>query len=458
MTPIAPMTPIAHYADALAAGRSSSVELVEAALARIAAPAGEGERVFTRVYAGRARAAAQASDALRAAGLARSPIDGLPISIKDLFDVAGETTLAGSLVRKGEAPATTSAIIVQRLLAAGAIIIGRSNMTEFAYSGLGINPHYGTPANPWDRQTGRIPGGSSSGAAISVTDGMAVAGIGSDTGGSVRIPAALCGLAGFKPTARRVPTGGALPLSEHLDSIGPLAPTVACCAVLDAILSGQGERGWQLPAPAALAGLRLAVPATVVLERMDDTVAKAFEAALARLATAGALVREIAVPAFARLSGINAKGGFTAAEAFAFHRELIARAADGFDPRVISRILRGEDMSAADFIDLMRARRQWIAEVEATIAGFDAIVMPTVPVVAPPIAELVASDEAYFRANGLILRNPTMINFLDGCALSIPCQANGSAPVGLMLAGPAMSDARILSIGLAVEALVSGRA
>ena len=439
---------INQHAAALRDGRNSSVALTEAALERIGASAGEGARVFTRVYAESARAAARASDMLRAAGLSRSAIDGLPISIKDLFDVAGETTMAGSVARQGEPVATEHATVVKRLLAAGAVVIGRTNMTEFAYSGLGINPHYGTPLNPWDRATGRIPGGSTSGGAVSVTDGMAVAAIGSDTGGSVRIPAALCGLVGFKPTARRVPLTGALPLSASLDSIGPIAQTVACCAQLDAILSGED---YSPPASAMPRGLRLAVPGTVVLDGMDAHVTASFQAALTRLSAAGAQVCEIPVPAFASLGGINAKGGFTAAEAWAWHRHLIARAADRYDPRVVSRILRGKDMSAADYLDLLHARARWVAEVEARMAGFDALIMPAVPIVAPAVAELAASDEAYFRANALMLRNPSLINFLDGCALSIPCHAAGSAPVGLMVAGPALSDQRILSVGLAIE-------
>lgn len=441
-----------HAAD-LRAGRTSSAALVEAALERIQAPAGEGARAFTHVYDAQARAAARASDELRAAGLGRSPLDGLPVSIKDLFDVAGETTLAGSVARQGEPAATADAPVVQRLRAAGAVIVGKTNMTEFAFSGLGINPHYGTPLNAWDRTGGRIPGGSSSGAAVSVTDGLSVAGIGSDTGGSVRIPAALCGLVGFKPTARRVPLQGALPLSASLDSIGPIAASVACCAQLDAILSGQDLA----PAAANLRGLRLAVPLTVALDGMDDHVARSFRAALARLSAAGALVQELELPAFARLATINAKGGLTAAEAWWWHRDLIDRAAAKYDPRVVSRILRGKEISAADYLDVQQARAAWTAEIERAIEGFDALVLPTVPVVAPKVAELVASDDAYFRANGLILRNPTLVNFLDGAALSLPCHEPGTAPVGLMVAGPAMSDRRVLSLGLAMEPVLQPR-
>ena len=443
---------VATHVDTLRQGRSSATRLVEDALGRIEEHAGEGRRVFTRVYAKSARAAAEASDLLRSAGLSRSPIDGLPISIKDLFDVAGETTQAGSVVLREAAPADEDAIVISRLRSAGAVIVGRTNMTEFAYSGLGINPHYGTPANPWDRANARIPGGSSSGAAVSVSDGMAVAGIGSDTGGSIRIPAALCGLTGFKPTARRVPMVGVLPLATHLDSIGAIAPSVNCCALLDAILAGQAPAPI---APAALAGLRLLIPTTLVLDDLDQAVAAAFQKSLARLAAAGARLVETPVPAFSALASINAAGGFSAAESWAWHRAIVARAAADYDPRVLSRIARGRDFSAADFLDLLRARAAWIAGITPTLSAFDAIVMPTVPVIAPRIADLAASDEAYTRANLLMLRNPSTINFLDGCALSLPCHDAGGAPVGLMIAGTALSDAKILAIGLAVESCLS---
>ena len=444
---------LAELHSALDEGRATSAKLTDAALAHIADAAGEGVRVFTRVYSGQARAAAQASDLLRSANLARSAIDGLPISIKDLFDVAGETTMAGSLVREGAPAASEHAVIVKRLLAAGAVIVGRTNMTEFAYSGVGINPHYGTPRNPWDRATGRIPGGSSSGAAVSVTDNMAVAAIGTDTGGSVRIPAAFCGLTGFKPTARRVPLTGALPLSTQLDSIGPIAASVACCAQLDAILAGEDA---PLPTAARLRGMRLAVPATVVLDGLDSTVAAAFDAALARLSAAGALVEQIAVPEFADLAAINATGGLSGAEAWAWHKDLIERAGDAYDPRVLSRIRRGQTMSAAELLELLQARVRWIASVEQRIAGYDALLMPTVPLVAPALAEL-SEDDAYYRINALILRNPTLINFLDGCALSLPCHASGSAPVGLTLAAAGGRDRAILSLGMAVEACLQQR-
>ncbi|WP_050475881.1 amidase [Herbaspirillum rhizosphaerae] len=448
------MIPSLHQqSEELRKDNSSSLELTELALQRAAAADGEGARVFTRLYADAARAAASASDTLRSAGIVRSPIEGLPVSIKDLFDVAGETTLAGSVALRGYPVATESAVVVKRLIAAGAVIVGRTNMTEFAYSGLGINPHYGTPRNPWQRDAdgGRIPGGSSSGAAISVTDGMAVAGVGSDTGGSLRIPAAFCGITGFKPSARRVSMQGVLPLSENLDSIGAMAPTVLCCAMMDAVLSGE-----EFVAPVAhpLRGLRLLYPTNVVRDGMDEHVAASMQTAVAKLAAAGAVVVEQDVPAFNELAAINAKGGFTAAEAWTWHRQLIAERKEHYDQRVVSRILRGKDMSAADLLDVLHSRRRWIAKVEQQLAGYDALLMPTVPIVAPKIVDLQTSDDAYYAANGLILRNPTLINFLDGCAISLPCHAAGTAPVGLSLAAAGGNDHRLLSIALAVETLL----
>lgn len=435
--------------ERLAQGTTTSLALTEAALARIGDPHGEGARVFTQVFRDQALAAARASDTLRAAGLVRSPLEGLPISVKDLFDVAGQTTWAGSAVLKNAPPAQANAEIVQRLVNAGAVIVGKTNMTEFAFSGLGLNPHYGTPSSPWDRASGRIPGGSSSGAGVSVADQMAVAAIGTDTGGSIRIPSAFNGLVGFKPTARRVPADGALPLSFSLDSIGPLAASVECCAIVDAVLSAQPYKAPEAVAPAHM---RLAVPSSMVLEGADDHVRGAFERALDALKAAGASVQAIDLPEFQQLPHINRQGGLVCAEAWSWHRSLLSERPGEYDPRVSPRILRGKDISAADYIELLDARKNWIASVEARLRQYDALLMPVSPVVAPRIQDLQASDDAYFAANGLILRNPTFINFLDGCALSIPCHQAGTAPVGLMVAGPAMHDRHILDVGAGIEA------
>ncbi|HEX7006264.1 MAG TPA: amidase [Alphaproteobacteria bacterium] len=443
------MKTLLDLAHALRTGATTSRALTEEALARAEDKAGEGARVFTRLYREQALAEAEASDRLRRSGVAPAPLAGLPISIKDLFDVAGETTLAGSVVRKGEPAAKADAPIVRRLRAAGAVIVGRTNMTEFAFSGLGLNPHYGTPLNPWDRKTGRIPGGSSSGAAVSVTDGMAAAAIGTDTGGSVRIPSALCGLTGLKPTARRVPTEGTFPLSATLDSIGPLAPSVACCALLDAVMAGEQPT---VPDALPIEGLRLGAVQHYVLDDLDSTVAATYGAALSRLSAAGARVVDVPFPELDTLPAINAKGGIVTAEAYAIHRKALADSEARYDPRVSARIKRGASQDSADYIDLLSARRDLIARAAAISAPFDALVMPTVPVVAPALEPLEKDDALYAKTNALVLRNPSAFNFLDRCALSLPCHAPGEAPVGLMLVGEHGGDRRLLSVGLAVEA------
>ena len=441
------MWTVAQLAADLAAGRTTSRRLTEQALARIADPAGEGKRAFLKVYAEAALAEADFSDRLRKAGVRRSPVDGLPVSLKDLFDVAGDLTRAGSRIMEKNPPATADAVAVARLRAAGAVFVGRTNMVEFAFGTTGINPHYGTPKNPWDRKTGRIPGGSSSGAAVAQADGMCVMALGSDTRGSIRIPAAFCGVTGFKPTTRRVPREGAFPLSTTLDSVGPLANSVACCAVYDAILAGEPpEPLSELPAK----GLRLLVPKTEVRDGLDPEVASAFSAALEKLSRAGASIAEKPVPAFDRQGEYFKGGGFAGAEAYAIHRNNAGRLAE-YDPRVAKRVLLGKDLSAADYVDFVRLRAEFQREIEAVVAPFDAFLLPTNPCIAPPIAEVDATDDAYFRWNMRILRIVGLVNFLDGCAASLPCHASGTAPVGLMVCGPAMSDRRILAVAAAVE-------
>ncbi|GMB79228.1 amidase [Shinella zoogloeoides] len=433
----------------LAAGKVKASQLIEESLARIAEPAGEGARAFVKVHAEKARVAAKAADELRKAGLAPSRFAGIPIAVKDLFDLAGDPTPAGSTVLADAAPATSDAPAIARLKAAGFIVVGRNNMTEFAFSGVGINPHYGTPANPHDRATGRIPGGSSSGAAVSVADGMAAAAIGSDTGGSCRIPAALCGIVGYKPTASTVPLAGALPLSFTLDSIGPLANSVDCCANLHEILSGaslaeEGQRG--------VAGLRIAVPQSVVFDGIEPHVARTFEAALRRLADAGAMVSEIALKEFEMVGQINAKGGFSAPEALAWHHDLLEEHGEAYDQRVRARILRAREQTAADYIDMLHLRRAYIEATNRAISAYDVLAMPTVPMVAPAIGALEADNDLFVKTNLTLLRNPALINMLDGCAISLPVHAEGEAPVGLMLAAAGGRDAALLANARAVEA------
>ncbi len=445
---------IGELAHLLASRKITSRELVEQALAAINDPRGEGERVFLVVHAHAARAAADHVDAQRHAGAPLPALAGIPLSLKDLFDEAGVTTLGGSKVLIGTQPATCDSTVVARVKNSGAIIIGRTNLTEFAYSGLGINPHFGTPKNVFDRAIGRIPGGSTSGGAISVSDGMAAGAIGTDTGGSVRIPAALNGLVGFKPTARRVPLDGALPLSSSLDSAGPIARTVADCALLDRMLAA--ETG-ATAAPAALRGLRFAVPKTVFLDDLSPTVANAFAAALARLSAAGAAIVELPMTEFAQAATVSSRGSLVSAEAFAWHRRWIEDGADKYDPRVIMRIRPGAAMSAADYIDLLQLRQRFIRTINAAASAYDAMLMPTTPQAAPTIAEAGKDDESYLHFNHRMLRNTSIVNAFDGCALSIPCHDPGSAPVGLMIAGTQNTDHRILAIGLAVEEAVRQR-
>ncbi len=436
--------------EALAAGAVSSSALVGAALERARDPRGEGERVYLVRYDERAVAAAEAVDAQRSRGEPLSPWAGIPISVKDLFDMVGETTRAGSQVLTGAAPARRTAPAIERLLAAGFIPIGRSNMTEFAYSGLGLNPHYGTPLNPYDRGTGRIPGGSSSGAAVSVTDAMAAAGIGTDTGGSCRIPAALTGITGYKPTAERIPREGVYPLAESLDSVGSLGHSVSCCAVLDDIMAG--GRG-ETPQAPPVTSLRLAVLTNYVTETMDGDVAEAYQQALKALGAAGAELVDVSWPEVEVLPTLNSGGGIAAAEAYAFHARQLETSADGYDPRVGERILAGAASEPGELAEIRRERQRLIDFYGAAMADFDAVLTPTVPIVAPPLSAFEA-DEDYVRLNLLVLRNPSLFNFLDGCAISLPVHDAGSAPVGLMLAAPAGQDQRLLSVADAVERVV----
>jgi aspartyl-tRNA(Asn)/glutamyl-tRNA(Gln) amidotransferase subunit A len=437
---------------ALAEGKTSARALAEAALARAQDKSGEGARAFTRLYAEGAILAADAADGLARAGGTPAPLAGIPISIKDLFDVAGETTLAGSVALKSAPPAAADAVIVRRLRAAGAVIIGKTNMTEFAFSGLGLNPHYGTPASPWDRKTRRIPGGSSSGAGVSVADGMALAAIGTDTGGSVRIPAAFNGVVGFKPTARRVPTAGCFPLSSTLDSIGPLAPSVACCALVDAIMAGDEPA----PLPARrLAGLRFALPQRYVIEGLDAVAAAAYSAALSHLSAAGARLDEVPLAELEEIPRIMAKGALVTVEAFSVHRELLAAEGAKYDPRVASRIRLGANAAAADYYDMLRQRAGLIERMSRVTSNYDAVLCPTVAITAPAIAPLERDDDLYVKTNLAVLRNTTAFNFLDRCAVSLPIHRSGEAPVGLMVVGEPMADRALLGVAAAIEAALA---
>lgn len=432
--------------QALGSGNLRARSLVDQALDRIVDPSGEGSRAFVSINQS-ARVQADEIDRRRAKGDVLPPFAGIPLALKDLFDVAGEITSAGSLIFAHEAPALRDAPAVARLRAAGFVFMGRNNMTEFAFSGLGLNPHYGTPASPFDRTTRRIPGGSTSGGAVAVADGMAVASLGTDTGGSCRIPAAFCGIVGFKPTAHRVPRDGATPLSHSLDSIGPLANSVECCATLDSILRGVTPRPL---AAVSLRDVRLLLPTSLVLDGMDEHVTKAFERGIDTLTHAGVAITRQPLTELLRIPEINSRGGLAAAEAYAWHRPLLESHRAQYDPRVANRILKGGELTAQDVRGLHDARAEVIDAVAQVTNEVDALVLPTTPIIAPPMSAF-GHDADYVRLNGLILRNPSIANFLDRCAISVPVHAQGEAPVGLMLIGRRDDDRRLLAIARAIE-------
>jgi aspartyl-tRNA(Asn)/glutamyl-tRNA(Gln) amidotransferase subunit A len=430
--------------------KSSARDRLEQALARIADPAGEGCRACLTVYTDAARAAADAADARAKLGISLGPLDGAIVSIKDLFDVAGEVTRAGSRILAEEGmPATVDALVVRRLRGAGAVIVAKTNMTEFAFHSLGTNPHFGTPGNPADRA--RVPGGSTSGGAVAVADGMCEIAIGSDTGGSTRIPAALCGIVGWKPSRQRVPTDGAFPLSYTLDSIGPVARNVADCAKADAIIAGEAPRQVE---SMSLSGLRLGVPQGFPLDDLDESVAAAWSAALGRLAQAGVQLSDEKIPLLAEMIEVNSKGGFSPAEAFVTHRERLLRRAPDLDPNVRARIERGSSMSAADYIEMQQERGMLVRAMDARIEGFDALILPTTPIIAPRIAE-VATPDTFAPKNVILLRNTSLVNFFDLCAISLPLPRNSGLPVGLMLVARNGADWRLFCIAMSIERLLA---
>jgi aspartyl-tRNA(Asn)/glutamyl-tRNA(Gln) amidotransferase subunit A len=422
---------------------------LEEALARIADPKGEGRVTCLSVYADSAREEADAADQRARDGRTLGPLDGAILSIKDLFDVAGEPTRAGAKVLADAPFAAADAAVVRRLREAGGVIVAKTNMSEFAFTGLGANPHYGTPGNPADRA--RVPGGSSSGAAVAVADEMCEIAIGTDTGGSTRIPAALCGVAGFKPSKQRIPTDGAFALSYTLDSIGPLAKTVAQCALVDAVLAS--ELPWTIE-PLQLKGVKLGIPQGLPLRDLDSTVAARFADATAALNRAGAELSDETVSLFDDMARVNAKGTFAAIEAYAIHRDRLKTRGDDYDPFVRTRIERGGLVSAADYIQMLHNRAALVRAMDARLSFMDALVLPTTPIVAPTIAE-VSNSDIFFAKNTLVLRNTALANFFDLCAISIPLPRAGGLPVGLMLFARNGEDKKLFRIAAAVERLLA---
>ncbi len=401
-----------------------------------------GASGFTEVHRDEALAAAARTDP-------SLPLGGWTVSIKELFDMAGRPTPSGSTILAEGPIAARDAPVVARIKAAGAVILGRTHMSEFAFSGVGLNPHgpqLGSAIDPL-----RVPGGSSSGAGVSVGLGLVDAALGTDTGGSVRIPAALNGVVGFKPTARRITLKGATPLAPTLDSIGPLARSVAACRAVDAAIADQTPE--QHPA-LAVSSLRLAVVSTLVLDELDAQVAADFDRALSRLSAAGARLDTVALPGFGRIPEIEPVAPLVAAEAYAVHRRNgWLDHPDAYDPNVLFRLKAGARPSAADYLDSLAGWAALAAEANALSAGYDALVWPTCPITAPPIADLI-EPAAFGRANALLLRNPRLINLMDRCAISLPMQEQGALGTGLMLAGETLGDMKLLAVAEAVESVL----
>ena len=429
-------------------GPISARDRLEHALARIAHPSREGERTFLTVYAEAARQAADAADQRARDGVTLGPLDGAIVSIKDLFDVAGEPTRAGATVLADAPPATSDAPVVRRLREAGAVIVGKTNMSEFAFTGVGANPHYGTPGNPADRA--RVPGGSSSGAAVAVADGMCEISIGTDTGGSTRIPAALCGVVGYKPTKHRVSTEGAFPLSPTLDSVGPIASTVDACMKADAILAGEEPSPLDDVAPARV---KLGIPQGLPLTELDNTVGPRFEGAIRRLGRAGVQLPEMGFPIFDDMARVQSVATIATVEAWHIHRERIAERGDDYDPIVRHRIETGSRVSDAVYAAMVGERRELVSAMDLRLAEVDALVLPTTPIVAPAMAEI-STTAGFNNANRLLLRNTAIANFFDLCAISLPIPGRG-LPTGLMLFGRRGHDRRLFGIAAAVERLLS---
>lgn len=434
----------------IAAGAISAADALRSAIQAAETPA--CRHAFIRRFDAMAQATAQLVDRARDSGLPLPALAGLPVSVKDLFDVAGQPTTAGSRTLAHAAPAVRDSTAVARLRAAGAVLVGHTNMTEFAFSGVGINPHHGTPLNPSITDEATIPGGSTSGGAVSVATGASWAALGSDTGGSIRIPAALQGLVGFKNTQRLTPLDGTIPLSPTLDTACAITGCVGDAVLVHGILAARLPQPLRRP----LRALRLGVPSTLMLDGLAPEVTTAFEASLHHLRAAGAQIDDVPLPLLADLTGLQANGGFAAAESWAWHRQRLATDDAAYDPRVAMRIKRGASISAADYLDLQQLRASLIERFEQDVQDFDALLSPTVPITAPALAPLIDDDDRFFSTNALLLRNPAVVNLLDGCALSLPCHAPGQRPVGLMVWAPALRDDAVLGVSLAIEAVLAG--
>jgi aspartyl-tRNA(Asn)/glutamyl-tRNA(Gln) amidotransferase subunit A len=442
---------IAQLSVLIQSGEADPVEVTESILSGIKSY--PDQAIFISLTEDRALAEAKASAARLKQGRSLGVLDGIPIAWKDLFDIEGIPTTAGSIVLSDAPRAKSDAAIVTALRQAGMIALGRTNMSEFAFSGLGINPHYGTPKNPHGKDQPRIPGGSSSGAGAAVAAGLVPVAMGTDTGGSIRIPAALNGITGYKATRGRYAMGGVFPLSGNLDSLGPLCRTVQDAVWVDAAMRGRTSSEITLR---PIEGLEVVIPETMVFDGAEPGVVAAFEATVERLSRKGVRFTRIKMPVFDEIFALMAKyGALVTADAFALHRERLAGPeAARMDHRVVMRTRIGERTTTADYIAILAERRRLIAESEALIAG-RLLAFPAVAHVAPPIAPLEADDELFVSVNGKTLRNTLLGNFLDWCGVSMPCgRGDADMPVGFLLSAPANCDEALLSVALAIEPVV----
>jgi aspartyl-tRNA(Asn)/glutamyl-tRNA(Gln) amidotransferase subunit A len=441
-------------AEGLAAGKHDPVDLAQDVFDRLEVHG--DDYIYIETLHDRAIAEAQASRIRQRAGLRASPLDGVPIAWKDLFDIAGRVTTAGSTILKSNAPASTDAQVVSTAARAGMITTGLVNMTEMAYSGIGLNPHYGTPRNvhaPSGQR--RSPGGSSSGSGVVVSAGIVPISMGSDTGGSIRIPASFNGVVGYKPSASRYPMEGVFPLSPSLDTIGPLAHSVEDCALFDAVLRGQSTSASR---PANVNMLDFIIPETVLLDGLSSAVAANFDATIKRLEAAGARTRQIALPHLQEILDLMTHHGFLAgAEALTIHHSRVhSDAAAMMDARVVRRLLQASTMSAVDLVILQNARTRLMAQT-AEIIGNAIILCPTTATTAMEIGPLEDDQEIFFQHNGLTLRNTSLGNFLDWCGVSIPNGADHDGmPTGVLLSACSGNDTTLLSAALGTEDIIRG--
>ncbi len=448
------MTSLRSLSQALNNVEITAVELAE----RTLKAAEQSNSVFITLNEALASQAVIIDEA-RLRGEQLQPLAGIPISIKDLFNLKDEKTLAGSIVLKTRdlQAETEDAEVIKPLREAGLLFAGRTNMSEFAFSGMGVNPHYGTPLSIWDRDTGRLPGGSSSGSAVSVAEGIVVATLGSDTAGSCRIPAAFNGIVGVKPSYGRMSLRGIYPLSPTSDAPGPLANDVDSCYLLDQLMCGRLLPNQELPRIPTRKpeSLKLAVPQAEVISDLDDLVESAFEKTLEALRDSGARIEWVELPAIDESIDMFANRAIVIHEVFHLHREMLDAHGDLYDPFVYQRMLGGAGISdqeqLARYHEKARIVEAFNQQFRAT--GSDALIYPTVACVPPAVAEIATPDN--MRAVNLrCLRNTVTANYFDGCSISLPCHAPGTAPVGLMVSAQNGDDEDLYAIAAAIEAAI----